>query len=261
MKTLTALAFTLVSLTAAAQELPGWKLVWSDEFDKPGLPDSSKWDYETGMIRNNEKQFYTKEKENARVEDGHLVIEARKEKKGKGEFTSASLITKGKGEWKYGRVEVKAKIPAARGTWPAIWMLPEDIRSKGWPKCGEIDIMEHVGYDPTVIHMTLHTEAYNHMKKTQKSFQQKVPTFATEFHTYAIDWSDGKIVAEIDGKGVGTFEKKPDDKEAQWPFDKPFYLILNLAIGGDWGGVKGIDDAAFPQKYEFEYVRVYEKKP
>ena len=253
--------FGLAILSAAAADLPGWKLVWSDEFDKPGLPDAAKWSYETGMLRNHEKQFYTTDKENARVEDGHLVIEARKEKREKGDFTSASLNSRGHGEWTYGRVEVKAKIPAARGTWPAIWMLPNDIDKAGWPKCGEIDIMEHVGYDPAVIHGTLHTEAYNHVKHTQRSATVTEPTFATEFHTYSMEWSAEKITIGIDSKIYGTFDKKAGDGVAQWPFDKPFYLILNLAIGGDWGGVKGIDDAAFPQRMEIDYVRVYQKAP
>ena len=245
----------MCSLASAAE-----KLVWSDEFDKPGLPDPAKWSYEKGLIRNDEKQFYTESRsENARVENGKLIIEARKEAKDGGEFTSASLISKGHGEWKYARIEVKAKIPAARGTWPAIWMLPVDHGKVPWPKCGEIDIMEHVGYDPNTIHGTLHTETFNHMKNTQRGAQLLVPTAATEFHTYSVDWSEQKIIVSIDGKAYGTFDKKPEDTVNEWPFDKPFYLILNLAIGGSWGGQKGIDDAAFPQKMEIDFVRVYQK--
>jgi beta-glucanase (GH16 family) len=257
MKALQFLVLSTLSLSAA--DLPDWKLVWSDEFDEPGLPDPAKWSYETGMLRNHEKQFYTRDRENARVEDGHLVIEARKEKREKGDYTSASLNTHGHGDWTYGRVEVKAKLPAARGTWPAIWMLPGDIGKVGWPKCGEIDIMEHVGYDPAVIHGTLHSEAYNHVKHTQRSSKVRVPAFATDFHTYSMEWSGEKILMEIDGKVFATFDKKPGDGVAQWPFDKPFYLILNLAVGGDWGGVKGIDDAAFPQRMEVDFVRIYQK--
>jgi beta-glucanase (GH16 family) len=248
------------SATSTTPELPGWKLVWSDEFDKTGAPDTKKWSYEKGLVRNNEKQYYTdKRLENARVEEGKLIIEARKEKFQNAEYTAASLTTQGRAEWKYGRIEVCAKLPAARGTWPAIWMLPMDIGKVPWPRCGEIDIMEHVGFDPSVIHGTLHTEAYNHMKKTQRATQIKLPTFSKNFHTYATEWSADTIVMQIDGKTFATYNKKPGDKEAEWPFDKPYYLILNLAIGGGWGGMKGIDDAAFPQRMEVDFVRVYQK--
>lgn len=254
------LLFGLSIFSATAADLPGWKLVWSDEFDKPGQPDPAKWGYEKGMIRNNEKQFYTdNRRENARVEGGKLVIEARKEKMDRGDFTSASVISKGHGEWTYGRVEVKAKLPAARGTWPAIWMLPSDIGKVPWPMCGEIDIMEHVGHDAGKIHGTLHSGAYNHIKGTQRSGTLMIPTFASDFHVYSMDWSADRIVMHIDGKTYVTIERKPGDKAAEWPFNKPFYLILNLAIGGAWGGQKGIDDAAFPQRMEVDYVRVYQK--
>jgi len=251
----------LFVLSATAADLPGWKLVWSDEFDKPGQPDPAKWGYEKGMVRNNEKQFYTENRrENARVEDGRLIIEARKETMDRGEFTSASVISKGHGAWTYGRIEVKAKLPAARGTWPAIWMLPEDHGKVPWPMCGEIDIMEHVGHDPGKIHGTLHSGAYNHTKGTQRSGNLMIPTCATEFHTYSMEWSADKIVMHVDGKAYATFDKKPGDQDAEWPFHKPFYLILNLAIGGAWGGQKGIDDAAFPQRMEVDFVRVYRKE-
>jgi beta-glucanase (GH16 family) len=256
-----ALAFFAFSTAALLAESPTpWKLVWADEFDKPGQPDPAKWGYEKGLIRNGEKQFYMANRhENARVEDGKLMIEARKEAHEGGDFTSASLTTSGKMAWKYGRVEVRAKVPAARGTWPAIWMLPTDIAKIPWPKCGEIDIMEHVGFDPAVIHGTLHTETYNHMKGTQRGASKKVPTFATEFHNYSVEWSEKKITMTIDGAQYASFDRKDGDTAAEWPFDKPFYLILNLAIGGSWGGQKGIDDAAFPQRMEIDYVRVYQK--
>lgn len=254
------LFLVLAALRLTASEVPGWKLVWSDEFDKPGAPDPTKWGYEKGMLRNHENQFYTdNRRENARVEDGKLVIEARKEKMERGDFTSASLITRGHADWTYGRIEVRAQIPAARGTWPAIWMLPNDKSKAPWPKCGEIDIMEHVGYDPSVIHGSLHSEAFNHVKGTQRTGTLKVPTASTEFHTYSIDWSADGIDMSIDGRNYAGFKKKPDDGVARWPFDKPFYLILNLAVGGSWGAQKGIDDAAFPQRMEVDFVRVYQK--
>ncbi len=259
MKTLFFFALFTLSLTAA--DLPGWKLIWSDEFDKPGEPDPTKWGYETGIIRNNEKQFYTKNPENARVENGHLVIEAKKEKRENGDFTSASLITKGHGDWTYGRVEVRAQIPAARGTWPAIWMLPDDHGKVPWPKCGEIDIMEHVGYDPGVIHGSLHSEAFNHVKGTQRTGKMKVEDASLGFHNYTLEWTTDRIVFGIDGKDYANFDRKTGDKVAEWPFDKPFYLILNLAVGGSWGAQKGIDEAAFPQRMEVDFVRVYQKSP
>ena len=247
------------SLTSA--DPAGWKPVWSDEFETPGAPDPAKWSYEKGLLRNNEKQYYTENRrENARIENGKLIIEAHKEKFKGGDFTSASLITKGRGEWKFGRLEVRAKLPSARGTWPAIWMLPPDHGKVPWPLCGEIDIMEHVGHDPAKIHGTLHSATYNHTKGTQRSGQLMIPTFATDFHVYAVDWSAEKIVVSIDGKTCGTFEKKPGDGMAEWPFEKPYYLILNLAIGGSWGGQKGIDEAAFPQRMEVDYVRIFEKE-
>jgi beta-glucanase (GH16 family) len=257
MKTLILLA--IATFSAHAAELPGWKLVWSDEFEKPGQPDPAKWSYEKGMVRNNEKQYYTENRrENARVEDGRLIIEAHKEKMDRRDFTSASLISKDRGEWKFGRIEVRAKIPAARGTWPAIWMLPADIGKVPWPKCGEIDIMEHVGHEPGVIHGTLHSETYNHTKGTQRGTKISLPAATREFHTYAVDWSADRIVMEIDGKPFAKYERKPGDTADEWPFDKPYYLILNLAIGGAWGGVKGIDDSAFPQRMEVDFVRVYQ---
>ncbi len=252
---------TLATLaTTTAQDLPGWKLVWGDEFNVPGQPDPAKWSYESGLLRNHELQCYTaNRRENARVEDGKLIIEARKEALNGGSFSSASLISRGHGAWTYGRIEVKAKIPAARGTWPAIWMLPNDIGAVPWPRCGEIDIMEHVGYDPGVIHGTLHSEAFNHVKHTQRGSQLLVPTAGSAFHVYAMDWSAERIVIQVDGQSYATYDRKPGDTLAEWPFNKHFYLILNLAIGGAWGGLKGVDDSAFPQRMEVDYVRVYQK--
>jgi len=250
----------LATMAATAQDLPGWKLVWSDEFARPGLPDPAKWNYEKGRLRNHELQCYTAQRhENARVEDGKLIIEARKEPMDGGQFTSASLISRGHGEWTYGRIEVKAKLPVARGTWPAIWMLPDDHGAVPWPRCGEIDIMEHVGHDPGAIHGTLHSETFNHVKRTQRGAQLFVSTASGDFHLYAMDWSAERIVIQVDGKTYASYDKKSGDTSAEWPFNKPFYLILNLAIGGAWGGQKGVDDGAFPQRMEVDYVRVYQK--
>jgi beta-glucanase (GH16 family) len=247
---------------------PAWKLVWSDEFDGTGLPDPKKWSYEVGRIRNREAQTYTKERrENARVEDGSLVIEARKEKLDGAEYTSASLHTKGKSEWRRGRIEVRAKLPTGRGMWPAIWMLGVNIKEVGWPRCGEIDIMENVGFDPDTIHANIHTQAYNHVKRTGKGAKITVAKPHEDFHVYAVEWRsstgspqlDDRLDFFVDGKRYFTYANDKQG-EASWPFDRPHYLILNAAVGGTWGGQKGIDDAIFPQRYFIDYVRVYEHR-
>jgi beta-glucanase (GH16 family) len=252
-----------------------WKLVWSDEFNVPGLPDPAKWDYETGFIRNNEQQYYTRaRKENARVEDGVLIIEARKERwknpaydpagKGKGrggrsrefaDYTSASLTTRGKASWTYGRIEVRAKLPAGRGTWPAIWMLGTN-RQVGWPACGEIDIMEFVGFEPGIIHANIHTKKYNHVLKTGKGDKITIADASEAFHVYAVEWRPDRLDFFADDQKYFTFQNEGTGADV-WPYDKDQYLILNLAIGGSWGGQKGIDDSIFPQRYCFDYVRVY----
>jgi beta-glucanase (GH16 family) len=276
MKTLTAAWMLLwISVSATAEE---WKLVWSDEFNAPGLPDSGKWSYETGFIRNNEQQYYTRQrKENARVENGMLVIEARKEKwqnptfaleargGGRGargrayaDYTSASLTTRGKAAWTYGRIEVKAKLPSGRGTWPAIWMLGTNINKVGWPTCGEIDIMEFVGFDSGIVHANIHVKNYNHVKNTGKGDKTKVPDCSKAFHVYAIEWDSEHIDFFVDDHKYFTFRNEKTGADT-WPFAKDQYLILNLAIGGSWGGQKGIDDTIFPQKYLIDYVRVYQK--
>lgn len=239
---------------------PEWKLVWSDEFASEGLPDPKKWSYEVGFVRNREAQFYTKgRKENARVEGGSLVIESRKEKYEGGEYTSASLHTKGKGEWRYVRVEARAKLPTGRGMWPAIWMLGTNIGEVGWPRCGEIDIMENVGFDPETIHANIHTQAYNHVKGTNKGSKTKVEKPYESFHVYAVEWSEKRLDFYVDGRKYFAFENEGKG-EATWPFDRQHYLILNAAIGGSWGGQKGIDAGIFPQKYLIDYVRVYERR-
>ncbi len=260
----------------ASQPGSQWKLVWSDEFNEPGLPNPAKWDYETGFIRNNEQQYYTRErKENARVEEGVLVIEARKEQwknpaydpagkgKGKGrrsrefaDYTSASLTTRGKAGWTYGRIEVRAKLPAGRGTWPAIWMLGTNSRQVGWPACGEIDIMEFVGFEPGIIHANIHTKKYNHMLKTGKGDKITIADASEAFHVYAVEWRPDRLDFFVDNQKYFTFTNEGTGTDV-WPYDKDQYLILNLAIGGSWGGQKGIDDNIFPQRYCIDYVRVY----
>ena len=238
------------------------KLVWADEFTKPGLPDPARWAYETGGsgFGNNELQYYTDRRaENARIEGGNLIIEARKENYQGKNYTSARLITKGKADWAYGRIEVRAKLPKGVGTWPAIWMLGQNISKVGWPLCGEIDIMEHVGFDEGVVHGTVHTGAYNHRQHTEKGGLITISDVTMAFHVYAVEWTAEQINFLVDDKTYFSFDKKTNgNSEAQWPFDQPFYLLLNLAVGGNWGGQKGVDETIWPQRMEVDYVRVYQ---
>jgi len=239
-------------------------LVWSDEFDYNGLPDSKKWSYDTeGNATgwgNNESQYYTASRlKNAEVKDGFLSITAHREDFEGFKYTSARLVTRQKGDWLYGRVEVKAKLPDGRGMWPAIWTLPTDWSYGGWPASGEIDIMENVGYDPYKIVGTVHTEAYNHMIGTQKGATTNVQSCYGDFHIYAIEWEVREIRFYVDDLHYFTFTNEGTGYKA-WPFDKRFHLLLNVAVGGNWGGMQGIDDSIFPRSMIVDYVRVYQKK-
>jgi len=234
---------------AAATPVPaGWTLVFSDEFDANGALDPAKWGYETGSIRNHEAQYYTSRPENVRVESGNLVVEGRKEAYQSYAYTSASINTLGRFEFLYGRVEVRAKLPTGNGAWPAIWMLGTNRAQVGWPTCGEIDIMESVGFDPLVIHASVHTAAYNHTIGTQKTAVVTVTNPWEDFHLYAMEWYPDRIDIFVDGQKYFTFRNEGAGSST-WPFDKPQYLLINLAIGGSWGGQKGINDASFPQRY------------
>lgn len=238
-------------------------MVWSDEFDYTGLPDSTKWSYDTAGNEwswgNNEAQHYTAyNKENVFVSDGVMRITAIKKEEGGKKYTSARMITKGKGDWLYGRFEIRAKLPTGVGTWPAIWMLPTDWEYGGWPASGEIDIMENVGYDPTTIVGTAHTEAYNHSINTQISSNIDCPDCFSEFHVFALEWEENEYRIYLDDTHYYTFKNDGSGYKA-WPFDKRFHLLINLAIGGNWGGQKGIDDSLFPHIFEIDYVRVYTK--
>jgi len=249
----------LVLLLAVYAPAATWEMVWSDEFNAAGVPDPNKWDYEEGYIRNKEKQYYTKSRpENARVEGGFLVIETRKDGFEGHAITSASLHTRKKASWRYGRIEVRAKLPTGKGMWPAIWMLGIN-RQIGWPACGEIDIMENVGFDPLKIHANAHTKAYNHVLGTNKGDRIEVSNPAKHFHVYAIEWFEDRIDFFVDKTKYFTFRNEGTGNDV-WPFDKPHYLILNAAYGGSWGGQKGTDDSILPQKYYIDYVRVYQTK-
>jgi beta-glucanase (GH16 family) len=247
----------------------GYRLVWADEFDVPGLPDASKWNYDIERNfagwHNNELQYYANARaENSRVENGNLVITARREDLSNLGFTdwsgqrysSARLITRGKGDWRYGFVEIRAKLPCGRGTWPALWTLSSPPEQR-WPDDGEIDIMEHVGFDPGVIHGTVHTGGYNHTRNNHRSNRITISTVCTEFHKYQMTWTANRITVGADDRNY--FQYTNDNSgNAEWPFDSPQYLILNIAVGGDWGGQMGIDDTIWPVQMEVDYVRVYQ---
>lgn len=235
------------------------RLVWSDEFDYTGAPDPDRWNYQLGDgcpdvcgWGNNELQIYTREPENVRVEDGRLVIEAHKTSGG---FTSARLTTKGHGEWQKGRIVVRAALPEARGTWPAIWMLPA-VEKLNWPEDGEIDIMEHVGYNAGMVYGTIHTEKFNHTIGTQKIDSIAVSD-VSEFHDYVLEWDENQLTWKVDDQIYHMLDRNGETKPG-WPFDQPFYLILNVAVGGNWGGKYGVDATEFPQQMLVDYVRVYQ---
>ena len=248
-----------------------WEEVWSDEFDATEL-DLSSWNklqWRPGWV-NNELQAYTDRDTNIFIEDGHLILQALIEPgyfdtdytgaEYNADYTSGRINTDNKISRTYGRFDIKAKLPKGNGSWPAIWMLGESISDIGWPACGEIDIMEHVGFDNGMVHGSIHTDAFNHMNNTQKSGSKFVDTATDSFHVYSIEWTPNYLRYLIDDNAYFFVYNDSDGDEAQWPFDQQHYLILNLAIGGDWGGVQGVDPNAFPMRMEIDYVKIYKKQ-
>ena len=255
------------------------KLVFSDEFDGSGLPDDSKWGYEEGYVRNGEEQYYTvARRENCYLSDGYLHIVCRNDSAliedalyekpwsagGSHGYradtiipvTSASVITKGKFAFTYGRVEVRAKLPVCLGSWPAIWMFPQD--RSDWPACGEIDIIEHVGYDPNNIYFTVHSTELNSNNQPNR-YASSVPIQNPEdWHVYAFEWQPDRLMWYIDDELQFTVVRSRVYSDSNWPFNKDFYLLLNFAFGGGWGGREGIDLEALPLEYVIDYVRVYQ---
>ena len=242
----------------------GWNRAWSDEFDVDGLPDAAKWDYDTANNKagwfNHELQYYARGRlENSRVSGGKLIIAARKEALatmadyGGQQYTSARLVTRGKASWTYAFIEVRAKLPCGLGTWPAIWMLGT---RGGWPVDGEIDIMEHVGHKPAEILGSIYTGAQNWPKGTPNTSATTVADACGAFHNYQLTWSAERVVVGVDDRNYIQLLNPKDGDYQKWPFSSPQYLLLNLAIGGDLGGV--VDDAGLPQQMEVEYVRVYQ---
>jgi beta-glucanase (GH16 family) len=243
----------------------GYELAWADEFDVDGLPDPQKWAYDISYNRrgwhNREQQYYSlRRPENARVENGRLVIEARSERLdqepdwGGQSFTSARLVTRGLASWTHGYFEISAKLPCARGTWPAIWMLP--VREQAGWRGGEIDIAEHVGFEPNRVHHSVHTEQQNFLHGNHRTAVSEVPAACGSFRLYQMHWTPDEILIGVDGRPAFSYQRAGGASD--WPFDQPFYLLLNVAVGGTWGGAKGIDAAALPSRMEVDYVRVYQ---
>jgi len=244
-------------------------LVWSDEFQQPdgSAPDPAKWGYDTGGSGwgNNELEYYTSRTNNARIEDGKLVIEARQENYDRRNITSARLLTKGKWSGTYGRIEASIKIPRGQGMWPAFWMLGTNITSVNWPACGEIDIMENIGREPGTVHGTVHgpQSGGDYNGDIGVGGPVKLPggaAFADDFHLYAVEWTTNRIDWLLDGNKY--FEVTPANlpKDAKWVFNQPQFLLLNLAVGGGWPGNPDAT-TTFPQRMIVKYVRVYEKTP
>ena len=248
------------SLTGYAQSLPGWELVWSDEFTQANgsAPDSSKWAYNTGGggWGNNEIQYYTDRTENARIQNNQLLIEALEENFGGRNHTSARLLTQGKSDWTYGRFEARIKVPEGSGLWPAFWMLGTDIGTVGWPQCGEIDIMEYVGRLPKEVFGTIHGPNYS-AGDSFGDIQLFPNNVADDYHVYAVEWEENQIRWYVDG--INYHNATPEDLGTnEWVFDHNHFILLNMAIGGDFGGT--LDPAVtFPRQMWVDYVRVYER--
>ena len=236
-------------------------LVFFDDFKVDGAPDKSKWTIETGGHGggNDELQYYSDELRNAYVENGRLILKALKEEYKERHYTSAKLITRGTFSFQYGKIEVVAKLPKGLGSWPAIWMLPDSCHEGvEWPLCGEIDIMEHVGKDENRVHASLHTATYNHGLKTHRTGSTVLENVTGQFHKYACVWTEDYVEFFYDDEPLVKIVKNdwPDTAETGWPFDQNFYLILNVAVGGMWGGY--IDESALPYIMEVESVKIYQ---
>ena len=234
----------------------GYEIDWFDEFT--GISLGADWTYEVknaGWV-NNEKQNYVNGNGVTEVSNGTLKINC---KKMDGKIYSGRIYAKKNKGWKYGWVEARIKLPKGKGTWPAFWMMPVN-ESDGWPTCGEIDIMEEVGYHPNYTSSSIHCNSYNHTKGTQKTAERLTPGAEGEFHVYALEWTENYIQTYVDGNPLLHFDNDGAGNKNTWPFNKEFYVILNLAWGGDWGGAQGVDESALPVTMEVDYVRVFKKK-
>lgn len=240
----------------------GYRLIWNDEFDYEGLPDSTKWKYEKGYVRNQEVQYYTERRlKNCRVENGILIIEAHQEENTYegAKFTSASILTSGIKAWKYGRIEARVKVPAGKGTWPAFWMKGvNQLEGVKWPFCGEIDILEYVGIEPYTAWQTIHYDDNGYKMQTNKTPLLK--PLSEDFHTFGIDWNENRMAFYIDGIITYTVDTSAISEKNN-PFNQPFFLLLNLALGSyERKTMAGeLDPNILPIRYSVDYVRVYEK--
>jgi beta-glucanase (GH16 family) len=242
----------------------GYQLVWEDNFDYEGKLREEDWTYNVGeRWANNEQQAYTDRLTNVYVKDGALHLVSLKEKQGIRDYTSGRVTTAGKHSWQYGYFEICAKLPTGRGSWPAIWMLPDSIgNGRHWPECGEIDIMEHIGRMEDKIWFSLHSDRHNHTRKDTKQYTviKDYEKVCSEFHTYAIEWTEDAIEFFVDGESACIFRKSDDEEDqtqAAWPFDQPFHMILNIAVGGGLGGE--IDESALPYHMEIKHVKIYQR--
>lgn len=270
--TCTSFSFRVSAQTATgngqtAPTTANWKLTWSDEFDgrDGSLPDSSKWVLQTGGWGwgNQELEYYTGRPENAQIQNGNLAIIVRKEQYTATdgvtrEYTSARMQTLGKFAQKYGRFEARMKLPTGQGIWPAFWMLGEDIESVGWPKCGEIDIMEAIG-SKTQVYGTIHGPGNPAKYSTGDSFSLKSGSLDGEYHIFAIEWEPQEIRFYVDDTMYAKKTSADVPANGTWVFDHPYFLLLNVAVGGNWPGSPA-DTTVFPQSMLVDYVRVYEKK-
>ncbi len=236
---------------------PGWHLVWHDEFDGNAI-DPGNWTFDTGGggWGNGEAEYYTERPENARLENGTLVIEARQEKYQGSYYTSARLKTQGLQNFQYGRIEARLKVPSGKGFWPAFWMLGSDFNGSNWPDCGEIDIMEYIGKQPDLIFGTLHGPGYSGALGFSK-WNRQTYQIADDFHTYAIEWESDEVRWYYDGVHYFTVTRT-DIGDRKWVFDHPFFILVNLAVGGQLAGLVGLD-TQFPAQYYVDYVRVYQR--
>ena len=239
------------------------KLLWEDNFEGKSL-DQSKWNIYSGNgcpeicgFGNNELQYYSDDVKNISVDSGQLIITATFDSN----FTSSKITTSGKLDINKGYLEISAKLPVSIGSWPAIWLLPTLDRPLNWPMDGEIDVMENVGYNPGIVYGTIHTKAYNHINGTEKSDSVFVKDAHSNFHIYGLNWTDSTLEWYVDEKLFNKVNRLKSDGLEQWPFEEEYHLIINQAVGGDWGGRFGIDTSSYPQKFCIDYVRYYNFKP
>ncbi len=251
----------LIGINPVALMAQEYVLIWNDEFNMPGVPDSTKWAHEIGQLRNNELQYYTDRYENARIEDTVLIIETRKEDYEGASYTSASLRSNGKGDWKYGKVEISAKVPAGKGTWVALWMMPTYSRYGSWPRSGEIDMVEYIGVEPENLFYNVHfegTDGSGHQSHESGGIDDILHPF-DQFIKFTMVWAPDKIEWFANDTKYHEY-LNPDDDYRVWPFMEEFHLIMNLAYGGSWGGYDGVDDTKLPHKLLIDYVRVYQTR-